>query len=140
MPSMVTGRALLRKPLPQLHISSNRPICHHARASALHNKTFLGPVSDWPNIFQEVKQFEKNQDWSPRLLRWSLLGRQVDAEFVAIATSTNSKGDSSYTSWKVWFADFKSADIADVSRIYPHPRRGTDLNRPGHLALTSSRL
>ncbi|KOS42674.1 hypothetical protein ACN38_g6420 [Penicillium nordicum] len=121
MPAMITGRTLLRKPLPPLDVGP-----YHTTSSALHEGRFLGTLHNWPNFFQDVKQFENNQDWSPRLLGWSLQNRMVDAEFVAMGDEHGIQGRFQQSVGQVVgsvlnaqniavkFGDFRSADIASV--------------------------
>ncbi|CAI7642862.1 unnamed protein product [Penicillium palitans] len=121
MPAMITGRTLLRKPLPPLDVGP-----YHTTSSALHEGRFLGTLHNWPNFFQDVKQFESNQNWSPSLLGWSLQSRRVDTEFVAIGDEHGLQGRFQQSVGQVVgsvlnaqniavkFGDFKSADIASV--------------------------
>ncbi|KAJ5186504.1 hypothetical protein N7449_011268 [Penicillium cf. viridicatum] len=121
MPAMITGRTLLRKPLPPLDVGP-----YHTTSSALHEGRFFGTLHNWPNFFQDVKQFENNQDWSPSLLGWSLQSRRVDTEFVAIGDEHGLQGRFQQSVGQVVgsvlnaqniavkFGDFKSADIASV--------------------------
>ncbi|RHZ61492.1 hypothetical protein CDV55_105047 [Aspergillus turcosus] len=86
-PKQVRTREAVLQGLPPLFRGPNQ-----TKSSALHKLEFVGRLRQWPNFLGQVIQTDQREVWSPKVIKYTQQGRDLEAETVLVGDEHGVQG------------------------------------------------